>query len=97
MCMFSIQGDAHQCTSDGDMSQSNNRSTCVDLRATVCYAMGGFDPYVFAKRTRHARDYLEGSGGMPHQETFEKIRPPEIESESYVEQLCKKNPLQISP
>ena len=42
MCMFSIQGDAHQCTSDGDMSQSSNRSTCVDLRATVCYAVGGF-------------------------------------------------------
>ena len=42
MCMFSIQGDARQCTSDGDMSQSSNRSTCVDLRATVCYAMGGF-------------------------------------------------------
>ena len=42
MCMFSIQGDAHQCTSDGDMSQGSNRSTCVDLRATVCYAVSGF-------------------------------------------------------
>ena len=28
---------------------------------------------------------------MPPQETFEKIRPPEIESEPYVEQLCKQN------
>ena len=42
MCMFSILGDAHQCTSDGDMNPSSNRSTCVDLRATVCYAVGRF-------------------------------------------------------
>jgi len=41
MCMFSIQGDACQCASEADMSQSSNRSTCVDLRATACYAMGG--------------------------------------------------------
>ena len=42
MCMFSIQGDAHPCTGDGDMSQGSNTCTCADLKVTVGYAVGGF-------------------------------------------------------
>ena len=58
------------------------------MQNTLQYLGGSLASHTSFQNVRDAgrvRDYLGGSG------KFLKIRPPEIESEPYVEQLCKQN------